>query len=241
MPIKFLQAEWSAGDVLAFYGVLVGAVATVWGVYLTIQSSQANYQDDIKKRVLPFFALTTLKVRSKFSLFCIADVQKKIADPNEYEEYKLEKIYYIIEKGQVTAKRRLTQEQEKKLKQGGWHWEISDSGSTQLVSVNLVTLPFELENVGNGVANRVRIGFNSQTTEEKDWKYTTPMPLKAGNPLYIHVYCEDGAESKGSYIFDLVYEDIYANKYRQRYGIAIDNPNGIVHAWIDLGCNQETM
>ena len=241
MPIKFLQAEWSAGDVLAFYGVLVGAVATVWGVYLSIQYSRSNYQEDVKNRVLPFIALTTLKVRSKFSPFHIADIRKKIADPNEYEEYKVEKIYYVIEKGKITAQTGLTQEQEEKLKQGGWRWETNDSGTTQLICVDLVTLPFELENVGNGAANRFRIGLNAQTTEEKAWQYTTPMPLKVGETLYVHVYCEDGVESKGNYILDLVYEDIYGNKYRQRYGIIIDNPNDIIHAWIDLGCNQESM
>lgn len=240
-PIKFFQAEWSAGDVLAFYGVLVGAVATVWGVYLSIQYSRSNYQEDVKNRVLPFIALTTLKVRSKFSPFHIADIRKKMSDPNEYEEYKVEKIYYIIEKGKITAKTGLTQEQEEKLKQGGWRWETNDSGTTQLICVDLVTLPLELENVGNGAANRFRIGLNAQTTEEKALQYTTPMPLKVGETLYIHIYCEDGTESKGGYILDLVYEDIYANKYRQRYGIAIDNPNGTIHAWIDLGGNQEPM
>lgn len=241
MPIKFFQAEWSAGDVLAFYGVLVGAVATVWGVYLSIQYSRSNYQEDVKNRVLPFIALTTLKVRSKFSPLHIADICKKMSDPNEYEEYKVEKIYYIIEKGKITAKTGLTDEQEQKLKQGGMCWETNDSGTIQLVCIDLVTLPFELENVGNGAANRFRIGLNSQTTAEKDWQYTTPMPLKVGETLYVHVYCEDGVESKGSYILDLVYEDIYSNKYRQRYGIIIDNPNNTIHAWIDLGCNQESI
>lgn len=241
MPIKFLQVEWSAGDVLAFYGVLVGAVATVWGVYLSIQYSRSNYQEDVKNRVLPFIALTTLKVRTKFSPLNADDLRINIFDSNEYEEYKVEKIYYIIEKGKITAKTRLTKEQDEKLKQGGWRWESNDSGTTQLICVDLVTLPLELENVGNGAANRFRIGLNLSTTEEKLWQYTTPMPLKVGETLYVHVYCEDGIESKGSYILDLVYEDIYGNKYRQRYGITIDNPNDTIHAWIDLGCNQESM
>ena len=94
-PITFLEAEWGAGDVLAFYGVLVGAVATVWGVYLSIQYSRSNYQEDVKNRVLPFIALTTLKVRTKFSLFPTVDANKETSCPNEYEEYKVEKIYYI--------------------------------------------------------------------------------------------------------------------------------------------------
>lgn len=241
MPIKFLQAEWGAGDVLSFYGVLVGSVATVWGVYLSIQYSRSNYQEDVKNRVLPFIALTTLKARSNFNPFDITNIKKPISDHKAYEEYKVEKIYYVIEKGKITPKSGLTQAQEEKLKQGGWHWETNDSGLTQLVCLNLVTLPFELENVGNGAANRFRIGLNAQDTEEETWQYTTPMPLKVGETLYVHIYCENGVDSKGNYILDLVYEDIYSNKYRQRYGIVIDNPNDTVHAWIYLGCNQETM
>lgn len=239
-PIEFFQAEWSAGDVLAFYGVLVGAVATVWGVYLSIQYSRSNYQEDVKNRVLPFIALTTLKVRSRFSIFHTSDMHDNISESNEYEEYKVEKIYYIIKKGKVTPKTGLTGEQEQKLKQGGLRWETNDSGTAQLVCIDLVTMPFELENVGNGVANRFRIGLNSQTVDENVWQYTTPMPFKIGETLYVHVYCEDGEESKGIYILDLIYEDIYSNKYRQRYGIIIDNPNDIIHAWIDLEGKQES-
>lgn len=240
-PITFLEAEWGAGDVLAFYGVLVGAVATVWGVYLSIQYSRSNYQEDVKNRVLPFIALTTLKVRTKFSLFPTVDANKETSCPNEYEEYKVEKIYYIIEKGKITPKTGLTKDQEEKLQQGGMRWEANDSGTISLVCADLVTLPLELENVGNGAAIRFRIGLNKHNTDENDWQYLTPRPLKIGESLYVHVYCEDGEESKGSYILDMVYEDIYGNKYRQRYGVVIDNPNGIIHAWIDLGCNQESV
>jgi hypothetical protein len=32
--------------------------------------------------------------------------------------------------------------------------------------------------------------------------------------------------------------DIYVNS---KYGIVIDNPNNTIHAWIDLGCNQESI
>ena len=40
-PLSVLEAEWTAGDVLAFYGVLVGSIATVWGVYLSIEYSRS--------------------------------------------------------------------------------------------------------------------------------------------------------------------------------------------------------
>jgi len=237
--IKFFQAEWSAGDVLAFYGVLVGAVATVWGVYLSIQYSRSNYQEDVKNRVLPFIALTPLKVRAKYLPPHSVEPLKLISKPIEYKEYKVEKIYYIIEKGQVSVKNHLTPQQNENVEKGGWRWETDASGTMQLMCIELVTLPLELENVGNGVANHFQIGLNSSTTDEKFWNYTTPMPLKVGETLNIHIYCEDGVQSKGSYVFDLIYEDIHGTKYRQQYGIAIDNPNDTIHSWIDFEGNQE--
>ena len=82
-------------------------------------------------------------------------------------------------------------------------------------------MPFELENVGNGVANDFRIGLNPQTVKEEEWKYTPSIPLKVGQTLYIHIYCEDGDKSEGGYILDMEYEDIYGNRYSQKNGIII--------------------
>lgn len=239
-PIDFLVAVWDAGDVLAFYGVLIGSIATVWGVYLSIEYSRSNYQEDVKNRVLPFIALTTLKTKTKFSPFNISDTNN-VAHSTGYEEFKLEKIYYVINEGVVTVKPSLTAKQEEKVKQGGWNWETNESGTMQLVCIDLVTMPFEIENVGNGVANQFRMGLNPEKVDEENWKYITPIPLKVGQSLYVHIYCEDGVKSKGNYILDLVYEDIYCNKYRQRYAVIIDNPNDKIHTWFYLNAEQESV
>ena len=44
--------------------------------------------------------------------------------------------------------------------------------------------------------------------------------------MSVHICCEDGKKSKGNYILDLVYDDIYGNKYRQRHTISMENVNG---------------
>ena len=238
-PIKFFQAEWSAGDVLAFYGVLVGAVATVWGVYLSIQYSRSNYQEDVKNRVLPFIALTRLKTKSKWSPFIVEDELSETEEKCKYEEYVISEVYFVISNGSIEAKSALTKEQQKKIERGGCCWRDNGGGRIQLVAIDLLSLPLELENVGNGVANLFTLGLNKTTVSESEWKYLTPMPVKVGQTIYIHIYCEDGSASIGTYYLDTIYEDIYRNKYRQRYAVVITDPNDTVHSYLELSGKQE--
>ena len=64
-PISFLVAEWSAGDILAFYGVLVGAAATVAGVHISIHASQENYHEDVRNRSLPYITVTPRFIKTR--------------------------------------------------------------------------------------------------------------------------------------------------------------------------------
>jgi|GEM_PF-5561400 len=85
-PIQFLSAEWEVGDFLQFYGMIITTILTIsvtlfgiWKVFLqteknhkknikTVQKNhkkemkilKCNFQDDIRKRVLPYFALDRL-------------------------------------------------------------------------------------------------------------------------------------------------------------------------------------
>ena len=48
--IGLLAAEWTAGDLLSFYGAVLGAVITLIGLAITLnyQSEQARKDDEIK-------------------------------------------------------------------------------------------------------------------------------------------------------------------------------------------------
>lgn len=48
--IHFLAAEWTAGDLLSFYGAVLGALITLIGLVVTLnyQSEQARKDDEIK-------------------------------------------------------------------------------------------------------------------------------------------------------------------------------------------------
>lgn len=244
---ELLVAEWTSGDALSFYGVLVGVFAAVWGIYLNIEAAQENYRDDIRNRVLPFIALTFLQVKTPGILAVALSNILKSEGPqslpnhtkNEYSEYKREKVCFVIEGGSVKAKNRLTEEQERKVQSGGVEWENTSYGKA-LVNVGLVSAPIEIENVGNGAANTLRIGLNPRAANDSNYKFITSMPFKVGQKLGVHLYCENlEGSSNGSYDLDIVYEDIYGNRYRQRYDVMISNAQDEEQSYVQVATNQE--
>ena len=54
-------AEWSAGEILTFYGGLLAAALAVFGIYWTIKDSHEQNKQEEKDRVRPYLALTELK------------------------------------------------------------------------------------------------------------------------------------------------------------------------------------
>lgn len=249
MPVfcELLVAEWTAGDALSFYGVLVGVFAAVWGIYLSIEATQENYRDDIRNRVLPFIALTLLQVKTPGILAVALSKTLKSEDPqslpnqtkNEYSEYKRERVCFVIEGGSVKVKNRLTEDQERRVQSGGVEWENKSFGKV-LVNFGLVSAPIEIENVGNGAANTLRIGLNPRAVNDSNYMFITSMPFKVGQKLGIHVYCENlEGSSNGSYDLDIVYEDIYGNRYRQRYDVVISNKQDEERSYIQVATKQE--
>lgn len=244
---KLLVAEWTAGDALSFYGMLVGALAAVWGIYISIEAAQDNYKDDVRNRVLPFIALSLLEVKTKSVL---ADDLSKAPESdemlslpnqkgNEYLEFKREKVFFVIEGGSVKAMNRLTEEQERRVQTGGVEWKNTSYGKA-LVTVGLVSAPIEMENVGNGAANTLRIGLNPRAIDDSDYKFITSMAFKINQKLGIHIYCENhNGSSNGYYDLDIVYEDIYGNTYRQRYDVMISDSQDEEKSYVQVATDQE--
>lgn len=66
------KVSWEIGDALSYYGVLVAAVATIVGVYVSIGAAQRSYHEDEINRVKPYIALTGYRTACKVQLFCLA-------------------------------------------------------------------------------------------------------------------------------------------------------------------------
>lgn len=222
--IIILQAEWDASDALNFYGGILAAGLGIYGVFLSIQYAQKNYRDDLKNQVLPYLVVTQLRGLSRYNALADgADIktnakngpeENKAADPL-YEEYKLTKVYYIIEPNGIKNYIDLPPRYKPILERAGASWETVANGCYILQKRPYISFPAEIENVGNGTAIYARIGFNKK---EDTPKYLPPIQLKPNETFYIHIFSSLPLENvQGQYTLSIIYQDIYLNKYEQNF------------------------
>ncbi len=223
--ISFIVAEWDASAALTFYGALLGAGITVYGVYLTIQYSRENYKEDVRNRVLPFIVIEMLKTKSHKNIFAKNDKEDE-AELDGYIEYKLEDCYCILNDGKIEYKNALTKDQKQLIENGGIKWiPNSNGGSYSCVVIDEICVPLEFENIGNGTAVNFRCGINRKDTTAHDRRFLPVKAVRVGGKLMMHVFSEDcGKDSKnlGEYVLSFFYEDIYKNQYEQSFDILIE-------------------
>lgn len=215
--------DWS-GFWGGYIGAIIGGICTVIGVYWTIEYSQENYKEDVRKRVLPYMALTVLHKDIKTNIFNLLEISHEeshiddsVDEENAYKEYRLNKIFIIIENGEVKYTKWLSDEQVLLIKNNGYE-EVYDSGVTISSYKEFISIPLEIDNVGNGAAIRFEIGLNR--VDEKEPILVGPINIKVGGKLYIHIFSDDLEDNNinlGEYILELHYEDIYTNAYNQKY------------------------
>ncbi len=222
--LDFLVAEWDASAMLSYYGTIISAVIAIYGIFITIQYSQKNYKDDVRNRSIPFIVIEMLKTRSYRNLMKPSNTET-ITEPIEgYREYKLTDYYCILYKGKIEYKTGLTRSQQSLLDNGRMRLVSSENGARIQVG-DEICLPFEIENVGNGTAIRMRYGINHKETKEEDRKYLPTLALKPGMPMMFHIFSEDCSKESlnlGQYVLSFYYEDIYSNRYEQHFNIIID-------------------
>lgn len=230
-PIDFLYVKWDLNSELLFYGGILAALITIYGVFYTIQVSQKNNREDTRRKVLPFLALTRIMVKSRYDVFSEIFNDTSNNEPNMvetdvevkniiYEEYNLSRVYFVIKDGKVSNYTTLPKEYDDLLKRRGQKWEPVVGGK-ELHVVPFGSLPLEVENVGNGPAICLRIGFNKTGTEAL---FLPPVKLKCNQTFYIHIFSIDyGEAKKAEYNLCFNYEDIYGQKYQQNYRFSIED------------------
>lgn len=219
-PCDFLVASWTAGDVLAFYGIFVGSLATIAGVYISIKASNANYREDVIKRSLPFMTVTPLycKIKNIFD----EDEETVSDETTEYAEYNLEKIYFIIRNGTVKIQKDLSDDQIKIVQYGGFLKEDRGEVGMVIKSKKSLYTPLEIENVGNGAAATFSIGVNSISVPENKWVFSLARTLNVGQKYQIAIFSENkDNENCGEYSICISYYDILGNGYEQNYKYTI--------------------
>lgn len=239
-PCEWLVADWESGDILGYYGVILGVGGAALGIYATIRHEQKKYSEDVIRQSLPYFILTTLRVNLNFSPFARpagADDPVIVGPTNHYEEYPLDRIYYVIQNGEIKAKSKLTEAEQSYIERGGFEWERQGNRLTSSFK-KYISLPFEIENAGNGASALTKIGFNLRSAAKKN--YVNAKPVKVGQKMYIHILCEDVQQSDiGIYDFEVYYLDIFMNAYIQRYTITIEDRGSEAAISIEMYAKQE--
>ena len=227
---------WGAAEVLSYYGMILAALGAAAGVFFSIKYSHKQYKEDCRNRVLPYITISTLKQSAKYNLFEIDDSQPQQEDFG-YREYRIENIFFIISEDKIEVKNKLDSQQQYLLEhlgkvkapiQNGFAYGIKD----------MVSIPLEVENVGNGTAVGFRAGFNRVNDEKK---YLLPQFLKQGQGIYIHIFSSTPYDKiSGDYTLEFYYEDIYGTKYKQQYSVivGIDKERGAYNS-ISLYGKQE--
>ncbi|MCC8195663.1 MAG: hypothetical protein LIO49_02445 [Ruminococcus sp.] len=91
-----------------------------------------------------------------------------------------------------------------------------------LYPVDYSSLPLEIENVGNGTAVNLRIGFNYADNKESH-EFLIPTMLKQNQTIYINIFSTEKPEIIcGEYVLEFSYEDIYKNKYGQQFPVKFE-------------------
>lgn len=243
-PCNFFVAEWGAGDVLAFYGAMLASVTTILGVYISIEYAQRNYQMDEANRVKPYLSLTHYKSESKTNWGLGIPAEATDADGVEqpqsyYTEYKLDKVYIVIDPSEIRFQDKLSDKQQQRIKSGGFEWYDHGGGCRSLQSHPFVSMPFDVENVGSGAAINTMIAFYKKGEARRGASLYT---IKQGASFYFHVFCDDAESVVGSeYVIELLYGDIIGNYYSQKYPVQFkrDADTGRFCTSVDLTGKQE--
>ena len=217
------------------------AVVTIIGVYITIDYSRKNFDEDEMNRIRPYMALTHYKFRARKVLLGNNTPVETENQGDFYEEYKLERIYIVLNESSIEIKDKLEKDQLDILMSGGMHWESGSNGRAALRSYPYISYPFKVENVGCGAAINTVIGF---CEEQKPRRGVSVFTLKPGDSAYLHIFCEDAKKiGNKRYVLDFSYYDTRGNGYSQKFllNLYYDAYTDTAKGTIDLAGDQVSL
>ncbi|MBR0510186.1 MAG: hypothetical protein IJJ85_08715 [Clostridia bacterium] len=243
--LDFFSAEWEAGSVLEFYGAILASVAAIIGVYYSIKEAQRNYREDERNRQLPYLALTYLRKQNVINMFDVASDcvnETSINDgTTQYSEYRLEKVYIILTSEGIVCKDKLDHNQQALLEHGGIKAK-KEGNKTSFIYQRFISLPFEVENVGNGAAIDLRLSLYRK--DDKNPRYVSYYTLKCNETVYFHIFSDlsniNNEDILGDYMLDFCYRDILQNRYSQKYPVSFNKKDkDDIISTVEFSCEQE--
>lgn len=231
---------WVSGEVLAYIGALLGAIATIVAVFLTVKNSDEARKEDLRFSVLPCIAVQDLRRVNRKSFFEVMreqgslDSDEGMTEKEPYAEVKIEKEYAICSAEGFYYRCELTDEQRKKIE---YHSVVPTEGASgvMLLAANTSAyLPLLFSNVGNGTAVNCCVSV-VKADAIRDVKLEGLLScsirqMAIGSERYLGLYFDDcNPDCSGKYQIVVMYEDTYGNKYVQDFVLEIgptDGPRG---------------
>lgn len=222
---------WDADDILAYYGTVIAAIVGVLGVYLTVCVSNKNYRDDARNRILPYIAINVMNIRQP-DLFLqgLGEEDYAMMGNDPIIEQSLEgkawnHLYFVIDgKGKIRVAEQLSDDESERLKETAVTWIRAKDGKMYIRDADVVSMPFVMDNIGNGAAKNLRMSFSYLNSKQF---FKTEIILKPNERFYVHIFSEKEFKTiEGDYVFSVYYEDISGNEYEQLFPVEIVEENG---------------
>jgi len=226
------EAKWDAGSLLVYIATIIAAAAALTGVVLTIKHSRESINEQLKKQAMPYVALMRLERKGLKSHFMELNYggqnplsMDRCNGEEQYVEYESKQEYLVI-----GERIRFVSVLDPWLQEAiEYHDEIhrNSSGGFAFSRSSVLYQPFLVKNVGFGPAIDFEYGLYRADTPIDDRHVTIPRALGSGEDLRIGLIVEtNAAGAVGDYVLTLLYEDIYANRYGEDFGVqVVGNPN----------------
>lgn len=239
----FYVTMWDAADVLSYYGTVIAAIIGIAGVYLTVYGANKNYRDDARNRILPYIGINVIDVRQPDPFlegFGAEDYSTtnndRIIEDSLTGKARNHLFFVIDGKSKIRVTESLPDAEAKKLMETEVIWRRAKDGKMYLRDAACVSMPFTIENIGNGVAKNLHMSFSRPGSKPF---FKTEIILKQNERFYIHIFSEQEFEDiKGNYVFSIFYEDISGNQYEQLYPVEIVEENDNKYKRIDTSGKQ---
>ena len=236
-PIPSLVAVWSAGDLIGFVGSIIGAVATILAVTMTIDHAERNKREEHVMDVLPCIGVEVLERRNLGSVLDDCGALGGSDSPSPaYEEVPHGREYAILTGESVSYTGQLGEQQQANVE----HCDAAQSyGNGLFVSQANPSqyIPLVFQSIGSGPALDVSLALiRAETPGEvpPGGFCTTPVvQMPVGRQRYFGLYIEDRNDPRiaGGYQVVADYYDILGNQYRQCFPLKLTGGAGMASAY----------
>lgn len=241
----WLESEWSAGDALSYFGVILASIITIYGLHLTFQDNSKGINEQGRLDKVPFLTINVLSVEYRVPWLedkvIAVESQAFINNEDDYyfKEKKFDSVFFVINNGSVNAKNHFSKEELDRIKRQGRVWKSIAKGTFSLVDTRVLYIPIEITNYGNGVAVDLRIGLNKSDVLDEKKKYIRPLSIGVEESIYIGIYSEiSSINNDGTYNLELIYQDIFENNYKQINQLEISMNSEDQNATFDCSSKQ---